>query len=318
MKISKTTSIAVTLCLSSLLFCNAAQSAPTTTSAVNTAKTVLSAVYDAPLHAVVQSLAAAASAGDATRMSTLFTLDGTYIDEDGVQTTGRAALQQRFAAGLASQGKIRTTATVQSIKRVAINTAFLEGTTCKESTNGPEACARFTMLLQKKNNEWLIASATETEIITQNAPQKVDRLASLSWLIGTWSASAGNAKVTMTADWVANKNFILCKFVIERPGLRPKVDVQIIGFDPSKQSIVSWNFDSSGGFGNGVWNKQGKEWQIRSTGMEQVGAQTGATNIIAVDSDNKFSWRSIDRVFDGKAVPNTEPLIVERVGRVIQ
>lgn len=314
MKISKTTSIALTLCFSSLLVAPAAKAAPIS----NTARTVLTTIYDAPVHALVASLAAAASEGDAAKMSALFTLDGTYIDEDGVKTAGREALKQRFAAGLAGQ-KSKTTANVQSIKRVGINSAFVEGTTCKESTSGPEACARFTMLLQKQGNAWLISSATETEIVTKAPPvATIDRLNSLNWLIGTWSTAAGNAKVTMTADWVGNRNFILCKYLIERPGVQPKVDVQIIGYDPAKKSIVSWNFDSTGGFGNGVWDKQGKEWLIRSTGVEQIGAQTGATNVISVDNENKFSWRSIDRVFDGKSVPNTEPLIVERVRRSIQ
>jgi uncharacterized protein (TIGR02246 family) len=313
MKISKTTSIALTFCLSSLLI-TPAKAAPIS----NTARTVINTIVDAPVHALIASLAEAATEGDAAKMASLFTLDGTYIDEDGVKTAGREALKERFAAGLAGQ-KTKTTANVQSIKRVGMNSAFVEGITCKGSTNEPEACARFTMLLQRQGNAWLISSATETEIVTKSpALAPVDRLSSLNWLIGTWSTSAGNAKVTMTADWVGNKNFILCKYVIDRPGVKPKVDVQIIGFDPKQQKIVSWNFDSTGGFGSGIWNKQGNEWLVRSTGVEQIGAQTGATNVISLDNENKFSWRSIDRVFDGKSVPNTEPLIVERVRRSIQ
>ncbi len=314
MKISKTTSIATILCVGSLLIGSAAQAAPT---ALNTAKTILTAAYEAPLHAVLSELAAAASVGDAAKMASLFTLDGIYIDEDGIQTTGRAALKERFAAGLAGQGKTKTTVNAQGIKRIGMNAAFIEGLTCRESANGPQSCARFTIVMQKQNNAWLIASATETEVTPKPVPEaNVNRLNSLNWMIGSWSTTSGNAKVTMNADWVGNKNFILCKYTIERPGLQPKVDVQIIGYDPAKKSIVSWNFDSSGGFGNGTWNKQGKEWLIRSAGVEQQGAQTGATNIISIEDENKFSWRSENRVFDGTTVPNTQPLIVERVRRV--
>lgn len=316
MKISKTTSIATIFCVSSLLIGSAAQAAPT---AVNTAKTILTAAYEAPLQNVLSALAAAATAGDAAKMASLFTMDGIYIDEDGIQTTGRAALKERFAAGLSGQGKTKTTVNAQGIKRIGLNAAFLEGITCKEGANSPDACARFTIVMQRQNNEWLIASATETEIAQKPAPQtNADRLSSLNWMIGSWSTSSGNAKVTMHADWVGNKNFILCKYVIERPGMQPKIDVQIIGYDPTKKSIVSWNFDSSGGFGNGTWNKQGKEWLIRAAGIEQQGSQTGATNIISLEDENKFSWRSENRFFDGTAVPNTEPLIVERVRRVTQ
>jgi len=315
MKISKTTSIAVICALSSLLVSNAATAAPMNAPANRTTQV---GVSEQQVRTVLQALSAAASDEDAAKMASLFTLDGSYIDEDGVQTTGRAALKERFAAGLASQGKTKTTVNAQSIRRIGMNVAFVEGVTCKDSSNGPIGCARFTILLERQNNQWLIANATETEIATATARPSINPLNSLNWMIGSWTTAAGDAKVTMNADWVGNKNFILCKYTIERPSTQKKVDVQIIGYDPNKQAIVSWNFNSSGGFGSGTWSQQGKEWQIHSAGIEQAGVQTQATNIISRDGENKFSWRSIDRVFDGNAVPNTEPLIVERVGRITQ
>lgn len=313
MKILKTTSIAITLCFGSLLITAAANAAPVrpATRIAAPART-----HDESVRAVLNQLSDAATAGDAAKMAALFTVDGSYIDEDGIETAGRAALERRFAAGLAAQGKTKTTVNAQGIKFIGANAAFLEGVTCKVSPEGQQACARFTILLQKQANQWLIASATETEIVQK--PVIENTLSSLNWLIGSWSTSVGKAKVTMHADWVGNKNFILCKYVIERPGAQPKVDVQIIGWDSMKQSIVSWNFDSSGGFGNGTWTKQGKEWLNRTKGIEQAGVETGATNIISVEGGNRFTWRSIDRIFDGTTVPNTEPLIVERVGRVTQ
>jgi len=270
------------------------------------------AADEAAILAVLAGLAAAASNADAEKMSTLFIIDATYVDEDGQHTRGREELKKRFAQGLERSGKSKIEVTPASVKIVGRDVAWVEGTSTRKTAVGVEPGARFAMLMQKQNGNWLISSATETPIVSKSA---ADHLNALDWMVGDWAAEQGTTKVRMNADWTSNKNFIDCKYVVEQAGALEKIDRQIIGWDPSKGQIVSWNFSSNGGFGYGSWSKRGKDWVIAAEGVDPAGTRTASVNIISGNDPNKFSWQSVDRVVDGLPVPDTDPVTVQRVAK---
>ena len=74
-------------------------------------------------------------------------------------------------------------------------------------------------------------------------------------MVGDWKAEQNGASVHMKADWAGNKNFIQCRYEISKPNQPPSGDVQVIGWDPVKDRIVSWLFDASGGTGHGTWSQ---------------------------------------------------------------
>ncbi|HEY9786908.1 MAG TPA: nuclear transport factor 2 family protein [Candidatus Obscuribacterales bacterium] len=274
---------------------------------------VSAAPLEAAIRAQLTALAAAASAGDAERMAALWAIDGVYVDEDGIATHGRDSIHDRFATARARVPKVNLKLMPSTIKAVSPDVIWAEGTTVRETPAGPEATTRFTMLFQKRDGNWVISSATETALLSQPTS---DHLSPLSWLIGDWTAQRGDAKVQMTADWAGKgKNFITCKFLSEEPGKPEKKDMQVIGWDPTIGKIVSWHFDSQGGFGYGTWEKKGNQWVVKTEGVEQTGTRTYATNLISLEGDGKFSWQSIARNVNGTPVPDTEVLAVQRVTR---
>ena len=70
---------------------------------------------------------------------------------------------------------------------------------------------------------------------------------------------------------------------------------QVIGWDPSIKSIKSWVFDSLGGFGQGVWSREGSRWTVRTTGVLITGEKTSAINIYTALDENTFTFSSIGR-----------------------
>lgn len=278
--------------------------------AVTSESSVASTSDDAAIRGQLSALAAAASSADAEKMASLFSIDGSYVDEDGARTQGRQAIQRRFSQAWSGAGKTVLALNPESVKRIGQDAAYVEGTTARKTALGMEPAARYVMLMQKQNGIWLIASATETPIVSKTAS---DHLKALDWIIGNWVAEQGTAKVKMAAEWAGNKSFIQCKFVVDRPGEAERIDNQIIGWDPTRQQIVSWHFNSSGGFGYGNWSKRGKEWLVDSQAVDPTGSHSNATNIISLQEPNRFSWQSVGRSVEGMSVPDTEPLTVQRV-----
>lgn len=265
------------------------------------------------VNAVLNALSSAASNQDAEKMAALWSVDGFYVDSDGVETKGRLAVKERFAGALAGKPKATVALSASAIKFLAPDAAWVEGTATRQATSGMEPSTRFTMLLQKSGSGWAISSATETPITSKNVS---DQLAKLSWLLGEWTAKQGDGKLTMTADWTGNKSFILMKFVVSKPGEADKHDTQVIGWDPSKEQVVSWHFDDNGGFGYGSWSKRGKQWVISTEGVEQTGGRTSALNILSVADQDHFTWQSVNRAVDGLSVPDTGTLTVQRTQKV--
>ena len=268
---------------------------------------------EAEIRSQMAALAAAASNGEAERMSILWTADGAYIDADGAQTKGREAIKKRLNDGLTAGRKANLSLSLSAVKLLGTDAAWAEGTVIRQTSVGLEPSTRFVMVLEKQAGKWLIASATETAIANRSA---ADHLNVVSWLVGEWHAEGGGTKVKMIGDWTGNKSFINCKFVLEKPGAPVQVENQIIGWDPTKEKIVSWHFDSNGGFGYGTWSKRGGQWVVSAEGVEQSGSRTSAMNIISFSGPNKFTWQSVNREIDGVPVPDTVPLNVEKAQQV--
>lgn len=257
----------------------------------------------------IAALATAAASGDVAKMASLWLPDGSYVDEDGTQTRSRQSIQERFAAVRDGNRKVNIAVNPTLIKLLGADAAWVEGTVSRQTSLSMEPSTRFTMLLQKNDGNWMISSATETAITNKSA---ADHLGMLDWLIGEWSSQHGDGKVKMTAEWTANKAFILCKFRLEPPQGGAKLDSQVIGWDPTREQIVSWHFDSNGSFGYGSWSKRGKQWIVHAEGVEQSGSRTNATNLMSMEDRNKFSWQSVGRTIDGVPVGDTQPLVVQR------
>ena len=245
----------------------------------------------------------------------MWTDDATYIDSEGFEYRGRKAIEDRFSVVLKRQGRPDVTFSPKTVKMLAPGALLAEGTVLRKVASGalmPET--RYSIVFVKQSGQWLISSATETEIV-----ETVDAnpLEALSWLIGEWRAEGNGVIVNLKADWTANKNFITCTYVAKSTGdLAPVESRQVIGFDPNKNLPVSWHFDSTGGFGNGDWIKKNDQWIVDNSGTERNGKMTNACTIFTLVNPDQFTWQSVERHVDGEPVSDTNVLKVSRVEKV--
>ena len=126
-------------------------------------------------------------------------------------------------------------------------------------------------------------------------------------------AKIGDREVTTTYTWDDKKAFIRARFVVREKGKEVLTGRQIIGRDAAANVLRSWVFESEGGFGSGVWRRDGKEWTVESEGTNADGSTTASVNILTPVNADAFTWQSQDRSAGADAQPDTLPIRVTRV-----
>ena len=134
----------------------------------------------------------------------------------------------------------------------------MEGTarTHKHAKAGEPTSSRVSALFQREKGQWLLALLREW-------PDEGAALRDVDWLIGSWEAKNANVDVRTTYEWDEGKNFIRAHFTDQGKGQRQHMSgTQLIGKDPRTGLLHSWLFESDGGFGEAVWNWDGKQWRL--------------------------------------------------------
>ncbi len=242
----------------------------------------------------------------------LFAENALHIDQAGDETRGRAALQARFDERLKTSNAA-IGLHPETITFPAENVALVVGEVSRKQEEKYLPTTRFSMVMVKTNGAWLINQVTETAM---QAAQMESQLQQLDWLIGTWSTGKSDSSAEMKVEWSAQgKKFITSKYTLNKSGNAPQIDSNVIGWDPQRRCIVSWHFDSNGGFGTGIWTKQPNEntWTVDFTGIGGDGSNITAKNTFSQKSADEFVWQSTHRSLDGAAVADTDPLTVCRV-----
>ena len=138
------------------------------------------------------------------------------------------------------------------------------------------------------------------------------QLEALEWLVGTWQDKIGNQTVQSKFNWAGDKNFLVRTINVQ--GNETSTDGwEIIGWDPVRQQIRSWIFDSNGGFGESSWVNNGEDWLIRASNVLPDGGRSTAENVLTKVDDNKFTWESQNRTLNGEPQPSLDKIEVQRV-----
>ena len=235
------------------------------------------------------------NARDAKAVASLWTANGTVADGEGSVFRGRKAIEEAYAALFKAHPTARMQVAVQSVDFPAPTTAIEEGAAqVLTRDNTPPSASRYTAVHVLENGHWLMASVRESSIPVAS---NFEQLQGLGWLVGNWELKADGAHVASRIRWIANKSFLQRDFSVHRDGLLVSSGTQIVGFDPRSRQVVSWIFDSSGGYGTGTWTAEANGWQIESAGMTADGVPTSSKDhlIRVPGDDNVFGCaRSIE------------------------
>lgn len=265
------------------------------------------------IEAEVAAYVEAFNAKDAAALAQHWSESGAYVrPADGKRLIGRKAIQKEFEATFAEQPQAVLKVEVRTIRFVTADVALEEGTA--EVTQLPDTLPSktdYTAVHVKRDGEWHVDSIRETEL-PANDETPSNKLDQLAWLVGEWTDESDNATVENSVTWTKNKAFLSYSFKVATGNVDELEGTQIVGYDPLAGEIRSWMFDSDGGFGEGVWSRQGNMWIVKFNQVLADGRTASSTNVYSYIDDNTFTWTSIGREVDGESLPNVDPVTLVR------
>ena len=263
------------------------------------------------IHQIIDDVEKAYNSGDAKGLASLFTENAEMINARGDVAHGRAAIEAFFAAVFADGPSSKMTITTKSIRTIGPNLVVEDGTTMVSvSPNALPERSQYAVVYVKQEGKWQMASARDTSLIS---PSNVEYLQQLTWLIGDWVDESLGTRVSSKYRWSEDGNYIINEFSAKF-GDRPLMSgTQRIGWDPLANQIRSWVFESSGGYGEGLWSNDEDRWIIKQRNVTSSGQVGTATNVLKIIDKDRWGWQSYDRVVGGQLNPSIEQIIVVRV-----
>jgi uncharacterized protein (TIGR02246 family) len=248
--------------------------------------------------------------GDANAIAAQWTEDGEYkMGRDSIK--GRAAIAAVYKDLFKAHPGSKMDVKINSIRMITPTVALEEGTaSVHDSANGPASANDYTALHVKQGDKWPMAIVRDSE----TPAIQFDRdLKELAWLVGDWEANTDAAKISVKCSWMASKNFLRLEITVHGGKGDIPGGVQIISRHPQSGQLVSWFFSANGGFGTGVWHRDGSHWFIDTEGVAADGTPTSATNILYRADDNVVSWQSTRRFLGDMPLPAIKEFVIERV-----
>jgi uncharacterized protein (TIGR02246 family) len=250
--------------------------------------------------------------GDAKALAEFWTPNGDYMDEEGHHYQGRKAIeesfQKLFAEAKGAELRFHRTAFRMARPDLAVADGVME---VVPPDGELPTSARYTAVYVKQDGQWFLESVREA---AATPPNNAENLEDVAWLIGDWADEAEKgALAKATFSWDENLNFIVASFVTTLKDVPVAGGTQWIGWDAAEKRIRSWSFDSSGGFSEAVWTRDGDRLVSKSTMTTRDGKKVSATNIVTRVDPDHLTWRSIQRSVDGKSLPDIEGVKMKRV-----
>jgi hypothetical protein len=159
---------------------------------------------------------------------------------------------------------------------------------------------------------WAGQDAPKAEIQATVSEERQSPLDTLDWLVGDWVNEDENRSIEFNCHFTKNESFLVRSFQIATEKDVRMSGMQVVAWDPAKQAIRSWTFDSDGGFGEDTWTQSGNRYTIRAKYTLPDGGIASAINVFTFVDDNKCTWKSVSREIDGELQPDIDEVVLVR------
>jgi len=148
------------------------------------------------------------------------------------------------------------------------------------------------------------------------APREVTERATpldtLDWMVGDWVDDDDQVTAEFSCHFTKNDAFLVRSFrIITKDDVRIS-GMQVIAWDPARETIRSWTYDSNGGFGEETWTQSGNRYTIRASYTLPDGGRASAINVMTYINDDKCTWKSVNREIDGAFQPDIDEVVLVR------
>lgn len=248
--------------------------------------------------------------GNGEQIAAFWTPDGDYVDESGQIVKGRQLARQARREQGREAAQAMLTATADTLRFVSPDVAIEDGTvSIKKAVDLESAVKRYTAIWVRREGRWLLDGVRE---LAASAGPGDHRLRELTWMLGDWQSDDGGKTMRLTCSWSPDQHFLLREIDVNLPDGGPLHVSQRIGWDPRERQIKSWNFDSEGGYGTGLWFQRGNQWTVEAESVMANGSRSTGTNVYSVESDDCLVWQARNAEIDGQPVPDRSLRVIRR------
>ena len=264
---------------------------------------------EAAIRAQAAAFVKAFNAGDALAIGRLFTAEARAVDAAGEAVEGREAIEREYTELFKENPGLTIEINVDDVHLVGPGTAVEEGMSRVIPRDGaPPVVNHYSAVNLKRDGTWLVASVRETP----GARSGTDELRALEWMVGDWIDESSDSVIESKCRWSSDKQALIRDFTIRSNGKVAMTGTQRIGWDPRSEQIKSWEFDSEGGHGEGLWARLGNQWLIKATAVLQDGRTATATHLLTPESPTMCRWRTTDRTIGGHVIPVADEFTMVR------
>jgi uncharacterized protein (TIGR02246 family) len=238
-----------------------------------------------------------------------------FIDETGKITKGRKAIGDVLRKNRRALLGVDMEFDLKSIRFLTPDVATVDADAVVHNVDGSTDVGPFAAVLIKKGGRWLLSSVRDLpEPSDTSASPPYEQLKQLEWMVGEWEDTNLEAGVHLSCRWDENKSFLLQQYTVTQKDETFKL-TQRIGWDPARGEIRSWFFDSTGGFGEGAWTRDGNQWVVEIAGVLLNGEYGTSRNFWRFVDDNSFVWEAKDRTAGDRPLPDVEVNFARHTGR---
>jgi uncharacterized protein (TIGR02246 family) len=247
--------------------------------------------------------------GDLDALAGVWAPDAEYISEKGAITKGRAAIANLFKQYMGGLKGARMAFKVTSIRPLTPQVIMQDGLSTLTRADGTTEDGRFAAVWFKQDGKWLLRSVRDLPSEAEDTPGAGGALKDLQWMIGDWAGEKD--AINVSVRWALNRAFLLQGYKMK--GAQGEVEVQqFVGFDPLTGKIKSWTFDSLGGYGEGLWTREGNSWAIDTAGVLPNGQTGTAVNTIRFVDDEHAVFEARNREVGGQPIADSEVKLVRK------
>jgi len=276
------------------------------------ARTIPVKAKEKPFRASAQAFVDAYAKRDAAAIGKLFTRNAEFLDEFGERTIGREAIVKMFAEVFKTTPEaLIDEIRIDRVRFITDTVALEEGLVVTTPyRGGPRTTTRYIALhVRERDGKWRINT------LKDRTPEKATRgeqLSQLSWLVGEWVSEDSASVVHSNCRWSDDGNYLLRRFSIETEKGASLNGVQRIGWDPVRRQIRSWVFDSSGGYVEGVWKRNGNQWLVTSSGFNAQGETASGVAVYTVIDAERITWQYRSLVVGNELREDIKPVVMTR------
>ena len=262
---------------------------------------------EAAIRANIQAYLDAFQNEDVDAAVALWTEEGEYFVPGGEMIKGHDALREAFQQFFEENEGTKIDLGVPAIRIPSPSIGVEEGVAHILRPDSDPEVLYYTAVHVKTGGEWKLDTLHESD---PPPPSPNDHLQELSWLLGEWVDADAESALEISCEFTKNGNFIRRSF---RSFAGDEISIegtQIIGWDGARQVFRSWMFDTEGGFGEGLWERDGDRWEVRMTQTLGDGSRASSLNTFHPQEDGSYIWRSTGREVGGQLQPNIGPITV--------